>query len=215
MRKNETSQKRTEPCLFIHQTIRIFFAILISLMIFSGCAPTSKEADTLKSELSVLTAKLKSQDETLTKLNRDINIVLREVYPSVNRQSLFLTDRIYKGKTFYTYDAKRNVTIISPTKINVRIEIPGTIPDYVVINETSSGVDFYFRSATITEIIYGLRVYSSESLHPGSNVVDTYDLGRHMTITQTRSIATDLNEEQTKLANEFSDRKYTLIINRN
>lgn len=215
MHKEKMSQKRLESRPFIHRILRIFFVMLVSLMIFSGCAPTSKEAETLKSELSVLTTTLKSQDETLTKLKKEIDIVLREVYPSVNRQSLFLTDRIYKGKTFYTYDAQRDVTVISPTKINVRIEIPGKIPDYVVINETSSSVDFYFRSATITEIIYGLRVYSSESLHPGSKEIDPYDLGRHMVLTQTRSIATDLNEEQTKQADAFRDRKDTIIINRN
>lgn len=178
--------------------------VVLLLLVFGGCAQKESE------ELTKLKSTLESQQFSIAIQETSINEMTSEITELANLTEVYLVDHsasiLGEDFTLSYYDSARDVTIVTPTKINVQIEVEGQLPEYVFVSETDTSIDFFFHDASKIEFITGYAVYSKEA-------TSGVDLGRGYILASTRIIWTDLNEDQMKLRDEFAGRKFTIIVN--
>ncbi|HAO60951.1 MAG TPA: hypothetical protein DCQ90_03185 [Erysipelotrichaceae bacterium] len=187
----------------INRTI-VFIALL--LIVLGGC--TQKDSE----ELTKFKSTLESQQFSIAIQETSINKMTSEITELANLAEVYLVDHstsiLGEDFTLSYYDSVRDVTVVTPTKINVQIEVEGQFPEYVFVAETDTSIDFFFHDDSKIEFITGYAVYSKEA-------TSGVDLGRGYILARTLIIWTDLNEDQMKLRDEFAGRTFTVIVNHN
>ncbi|MGB7594803.1 MAG: hypothetical protein WBL80_04505 [Erysipelotrichaceae bacterium] len=204
-------RKNIQPIMIVILTLLLIGMSTLIYQMGNKLADVEKEVRTLRSDVTSLSFTDKVRVTSINEANKSII----DIKASIDMLNLYVIPKYsFPGilccdNEIFHYDSATDTTIITPTKIPLRITVKGKLPDYIKLEDSSRGFSFTFDKDSQVQFLFGYSIYSKAATGMNYGI---YDLKDGFVVVETRDLSWILEGTYDQLANEFLNRKWTVTL---